>query len=98
MRQRDAEFSARSTHSKKELLDQLEQTVAKAVAIIRQTPTDKWLRQRNVQGFNLSGIGIAIHVAEHYPYHTGQIAFWTKLVRDQDLGFYTDTDLNVLNE
>jgi uncharacterized damage-inducible protein DinB len=39
-----------------------------------------------------------IHVVEHYSYHTGQIAFWTKLLRDKDLGFYAGVDLNVKNE
>ena len=97
IRQRDAEFSARASHSKQELLELLEQTVATALGVIRQTTAEEWLRPRQVQGFTLSGIGIAIHVAEHYSYHTGQIAFWTKLLKDKDLGFYGDTDLNVLN-
>lgn len=98
IRQRDTEFSARNSHSKQELLGQLELTIAVAVKIIQETPTAEWLRPRQVQGFDLSGIGIAIHVAEHYSYHTGQIAFWTKLLKDKDLKFYGDMDLNVLNE
>ena len=45
----------------------------------------------------MSGIGIAVHVCEHYSYHTGQIAFWTKILRSKDLGFYAGVDLNVKN-
>ncbi len=51
-----------------------------------------------MQGFNLSGIGIVIHAVEHYSYHTGQIAFWAKLMTNKDLGFFDGRDLNIKNE
>ena len=51
--------------------------------------------ERTVQGFNESVISILIHVTEHFSYHTGQIAFYTKLLLDCDLGFYSDYDLNI---
>ena len=53
---------------------------------------------RSVQGFNFSGIGILVHVVEHLSYHTGQIAFYTKQLKNEQLGFYGDIDLNVKNE
>ena len=96
-RRRDAEFAAREGYSKKELLEMLLGTVEEAKATIRQTSAEDWLRVRPVQGFQLSGLGIVMHVVEHYSYHTGQIAFWTKLLKDKDLGFYGDLDLNVKN-
>jgi len=55
------------------------------------------LRKRLVQGVELSAIGIILHVVEHYSYHTGQIIFWTKLLRDKDLAFYSNVDLNKKN-
>jgi uncharacterized damage-inducible protein DinB len=45
----------------------------------------------------MSGTGIIVHVVEHLSYHTGQIAFWTKLLKDKDLGFYEGRDLNIKN-
>ena len=51
----------------------------------------------SVQGFQLSGIGIVVHVVEHYSYHTGQISFWTKQLKNKDLRFYAGLDLNVQN-
>jgi uncharacterized damage-inducible protein DinB len=51
-----------------------------------------------VQGFQLTGIGIVVHVVEHYSYHTGQIAFWTKQLRNKDIEFYGGRDLNMRNE
>lgn len=96
-RNRDAEFAAEGGFTKAELLKKLSDTVRQAVDIIRQTDREAFLQVRSVQGFQMSGIGIVVHVCEHYSYHTGQIAFWTKLLKDKDLGFYADLDLNVKN-
>lgn len=96
-RNRDAEFAALGGFSKDELLEKLRATVRQAVKTIRQASDAELLRVRIVQGFNMSGIGIIVHVCEHYSYHTGQIAFWTKLLKGKDLGFYAGLDLNVKN-
>lgn len=50
-----------------------------------------------MQGYTFSGIGIVTHVVEHYSYHTGQIALWTKILKNKDLGFYNGIDLNITN-
>lgn len=97
-RNRDAEFAAMGGFSKAELLEKLRATVRQAVRTIRQASDAELLHVRTVQGFNMSGIGIIVHVCEHYSYHTGQIAFWTKLLKDKDLGFYAGLDLNVKNK
>ena len=97
-RDRDSEFSVSGGQTKKELLNKLEQVVLKAKEVIQQTEQSELLRVREVQGFNLSGIGIVMHVVEHLSYHTGQIAYWIKLLKDRDLGFYDGMDLNIKNE
>lgn len=97
IRIRDAEFEARDGYTKKELLQRLDDTLREADLVIRRADEGSLLAKRTVQGYHLSGIGIIIHVVEHYSYHTGQIAFWTKLLRDQDLGFYAGVDLNAKN-
>ena len=51
-----------------------------------------------VQGFNFSGVGNIIHVTEHLSYHTGQIALWTKILKNKDLAFYGGVNLNAKNE
>ena len=98
LRARDLEFSTEGGFSKKELLEKINQVVLDAVEIINNCNEAQLLKIRKVQGFELSGIGIIIHVAEHLSYHTGQIAFWTKYLKDQDLGFYADFDLNIKTE
>lgn len=97
LRQRDLEFSAKSGLAKSELLDKLKTTVDQCVVTIRNLSEEDLLKVRSVQGFEHSGTGIIIHVVEHYSYHTGQIAFWTKLLKDKDLGFYAGHDLNKKN-
>ncbi len=96
-RQRDKEFQVTEGFSKEQLFDKLTNTLDQAKRIMKQTSVDELLRKRLVQGFNMSGIGIIIHVTEHYSYHTGQIALLTKLWKNKDLGFYADIDLNVKN-
>ncbi len=95
LRERDAEFAARNGADKAALLEKLLATVDEAQVTIRNADADNLLRVRSVQGFRLSGLGIVLHVVEHYSYHTGQIAFWTKLLKDKDLGFYAGIDLTV---
>jgi len=96
-RQRDAEFTTSGGFSKSELLDDLTKTVNKANNIMLKLTRKDLQLVRSVQGFELSGMGITMHVVEHYSYHTGQIAFYTKLLKEKDLGFYANLDLNVKN-
>jgi len=97
-RQRDLEFSTQGGFSKKELMDKITQVTLKAIHIIQNLSKEEALRNRTVQGFDYTGIGIIIHVTEHYSYHIGQIAQYTKLLKNNDLGFYADFDLNIKND
>ena len=98
IRERDLEFSAQGGVSKQELIKKLSAVLKQAREVMLSRSPEQWLSEYKVQGFLLSGIGIAVHVVEHYAYHTGQLAFWTKQLRGQDLGFYSGTDLNAKNE
>jgi uncharacterized damage-inducible protein DinB len=98
VRERDKEFSADGGYSKYELLDRLTSTIDQAKDVMRTADVAELLRKRHVQGYIYSGIGIIIHITEHYSYHTGQIIFWMKLLKNKDMGFYKGVDLNVKNE
>lgn len=98
LRERDKEFSAAGGYSKQELINKLTSTVNEAINIIRNTTAEELLRKRQVQGYFHSGMHIIVHVTEHYSYHTGQIIFWTKLLKNKDLGFYAGINLNTRNE
>jgi len=97
VRKRDEEFLKDQNLSKEELLKRLTDTTEEAKKMIGQADVNNLLRKRHVQGYYFSGIGIIIHVTEHYSYHAGQIALLTKLWRNKDLGFYSGIDLNVRN-
>jgi len=98
VRERDKEFSATEGQSKSKLLDKLLHTVKTAKETMKSVTIEQLLRERDVQGFRMSGIGIVMHAVEHYSYHTGQIAFWVKHLRNNDLGFYAGKDLNTKNK
>ena len=96
-RTRSVEFTVTEGFSKAELLRKLNETLRVADTVIRAVDDESLLRARTVQGFTLTGLAIILHVVEHYSYHTGQIAFWTKQLRNQDLGFYAGVNLDVTN-
>jgi uncharacterized damage-inducible protein DinB len=98
VRERDLEFSAHGGYTKSELNIKLQDTVDLAIAVIQCSTREELLRERITQGFMHSGIGIIIHVTEHYSYHTGQIILLTKLLKNMDLGFYSGVDLNKRND
>lgn len=97
IRERDLEFWTRGGFTKAELIMKLEDTVEKAKIVIAGISLENLLQVRVVQGFSYSGVGNIIHVTEHYSYHTGQIIFLTKLMKNIDMGFYADVDLNKRN-
>ncbi len=99
-RDRDSEFEIKEKegYTKKVMLLELKNTVEKAKQVISACTVSELMRKREVQGFLLSGIGIAIHVVEHLSYHTGQIAFWTKQLKNKDLDFYEGMNLNAKNK
>ncbi|WP_420322503.1 DinB family protein [Flagellimonas sp.] len=97
-RNRDKEFETLSGYSKQELFQKLSETVEKAKQSFSNTSEPELIRKRVVQGFEFSGIGNIVHVVEHFSYHTGQIALWTKLLNNTDLGFYDGIDLNAANQ
>lgn len=99
IRVRDAEFAATEGHTKAELLAIISDTIQNAVKTISTLNENDLLQLKSVQGYDYSALGNILHVVEHLSYHVGQIAYWTKVLEGQDLGFYADNDsLNKLVE
>lgn len=96
-RNREEEFSVLSGYSKNELFQKLISTVEDTKNAMSEVTIEELLKKRSVQGFEFSGIGNIVHVVEHLSYHTGQIALWTKILNNKDLGFYDGIDLNTKN-
>jgi uncharacterized damage-inducible protein DinB len=93
VRERSKEFSERGPVPRAELLRRLESSLADAAAVMARAGVEELLRRRPVQAFEETGIGILVHVAEHFSYHTGQIVYAVKSRKDVDLAFYRGVDL-----
>ena len=97
-RMRDLEFDPTHQPAKETLWQDHRRVIHKANRIIEDLIESDLHGRKMVQGFDLNGMDILIHVTEHYSYHTGQIAYLVKHIHDVDLGFYSGQDLNVRNE
>lgn len=97
-RQRDQEFFVSHEFNSEELIRILRQLIEEVNIVLQSVTDSELMKEYTVQGFKLSGQGIILHVVEHLSYHTGQIAFWTKILKNKDLGFYEGFDLNIKNE
>jgi uncharacterized damage-inducible protein DinB len=96
-RQRQREFDERGplpTAHLLELLDELERDFAKT---LKELTPDALTKSYEVQGFQETGTGILLHVAEHFSYHVGQITYFVKMKKDLDIGYYEEEDLDVTN-
>ncbi len=88
VRARDAEFAARGAQDPLELLLRLRSTVTEAEAVMRGLSANQLLERIRVQGYTITKLEAIFHVVEHFSGHTFQIIFATKLLTDEDLGFY----------
>ncbi len=93
-RRREEEFNEREPIRERELRERLDSTLAYAFDVIDGLGMADLTRTWNVQGFNETGLGVVLHVVEHFSYHVGQITLHTKLLRDMDTGYYAGQDLN----
>ncbi len=86
-RQRDKEFAERGPLARRKLTAMLKRTVTEACRTLEELSARDLARRRVIQGFGVSGFKAVAHVTEHFAYHTGQIAYATKLLRRRDLKF-----------
>ena len=94
LRERQAEFDEKGPLPTPELLGRLDKSMEEAAAVLDRLDASRLLETHQVQGFVESGLSILVHVAEHFSYHTGQIAYIVKSRKNVDLGFYRGKDLN----
>jgi uncharacterized damage-inducible protein DinB len=87
-RDRDAEFNARGDVDAATLRSMLKDTVDEAIRVIEAVTMARLSEMIKVQGYDKSVLEVIYHVIEHFSMHTGQILYITKLLRNEDLGFY----------
>ena len=94
-RKRSEEFSEQGPIATNILLQKLDKTMADVAEVLDRLDSESLLKMYSVQGFQESGVGILMHVVEHFSYHTGQITYIAKSLTDRSMGYYAGLDLNV---
>jgi Protein of unknown function (DUF1572) len=77
-RHRTQEFTADRTAGKADLVGGLHAVVDACGPVIRGLSPEALLRPLHIQGCDVDGVYVVLHVVEHMSYHTGQIVHITK--------------------
>jgi uncharacterized damage-inducible protein DinB len=89
-RDRRAEFNERQIVPAAVLLEKLESTMRRASDVLDRLTEADLRATFHVQGYTASGLHAVYQVVEHFGLHYGQIAYITKMLRAEDLGFYRE--------
>ena len=93
-RTRQAEFDERGPVAKDTLKQMVKELMQKSEGILDNCTPEHLLRYYKVQGFEENGVGILIHVTEHFSYHVGQITYFVKAHKSLDVEYYAGQDLD----
>jgi len=89
-RDRPAEFAAAAPMPGAALLRKLGATIEAGAAVLGRLTEADLLATYQIQGYEVTGLAAVYQVIEHFGLHYGQIAYITKMLRDEDLGFYRE--------
>jgi hypothetical protein len=89
-RDRPSEFSQSEIIPAAALLRRLKETMEESSQVLSRLTEADLLARFEIQGYNVSGLEAVYQVVEHFGLHYGQVVYVTKLLRDRDLGFYSD--------
>ncbi|HEY2861102.1 MAG TPA: DUF1572 family protein [Terracidiphilus sp.] len=93
-RDRPAEFSRTEGLSGAALIDMLAATMERLSTTLDQLTEADLRTEFHIQGYHVTGLEAIYHVVEHFALHYGQIAYITKMLRSEDLGFYKELNAN----
>ena len=93
-RQRDLEFNPENKPSKVELIQKLNDLASDLLARLPKIKGNILLEVRKVQCYEETVLSMLIHATEHFSYHTGQIVYFTKYLKDIDTAFYAGQNLS----
>lgn len=93
-RERNAEFEERGPIAKNQLIEQMDQVGGAIRNVLQNLEPEILLEKRSVQAFEESVLSMLVHVIEHFSYHTGQITFLTKSLKNVNTKYYGNVDLN----
>jgi hypothetical protein len=65
-------------------------TITEAANVLDRLTEADLIARYEIQGYHVYGLEAVYQVIEHFGLHYGQIAYITKMLKDQDLGFYNE--------
>ena len=89
-RDRPAEFNQRGRIPASALLHQFGATIEEASKVLSRLTWKDLVSPMEIQGYKVTGLDAIYQVIEHFGLHYGQIAYITKMLRNEDLGFYRE--------
>jgi len=89
-RNRPAEFAAESGLPPAQLLAILGATMNKAAQVLDRLTEADLVAPYEIQGYHVTGLEAVYQVVEHFGLHYGQIAYISKSLTGNDLGFYRE--------
>jgi hypothetical protein len=89
-RNRPAEFAAESGLSPAQLLAILGATMNNAAQVLDRLTEADLVAPYEIQGYHVTGLEAVYQVVEHFGLHYGQIAYISKSLTGNDLGFYRE--------
>lgn len=89
-RNRPAEFSRTDGADGTDALAELAATMRDAEQVLQRLTESDLTKTYSIQGYTVSGLGAVYQVVEHFGLHYGQIAYITKMLTAEDLGFYKE--------
>lgn len=93
VRRRSEEFSEQGPVPKDDLIELLDKLEPEVRGVLAELRAEDLLKVKPVQVYEHTVLSMLVHVTEHFSYHTGQIAWITKMLTSEDLGFYAGQDL-----
>jgi len=94
-RERSKEFAGKPSFDRQALKSLLLQTVDECRAIIDTLGEEELCRSYVVQGQERTGYEILVLAIEHFGYHTGQFAWFTKYLFGSEIDFFRGRNLDV---
>ena len=96
-RKREDEFTEKGLIPTDKLIADLDAVMQDVEVLLDNLTLETLIATHSVQGFDETGIGILMHVVEHFSYHVGQVTYYVKSTKNMDMKYYEGQDLNQTN-
>lgn len=96
-RKRDDEFTEKGPIPTDKLIEDMDALMQEVETLLDNLTPEVHIETHRVQGSDETGIGILMHVVEHFSYHVGQVTYFVKSTKNMDMKYYDGQDLNQTN-